>query len=796
MGGAGCLLALVGLLVMVGSLVESVPLVQLRADWAPMQFNAAVCFLLLGGALLAARAGFASVRILLGTVLAVFAFAVFVQYLFPINLGIDEFFTKNWVYQAYVPPGRIPGVVAALFFAAGAGLAVGGRLPAVLFAAGVVIAANGFLFALGYLPPLRAAAAWSGVALVSLHTALGLVVGGVAMAALVFRRWESMTPALLFLMLAFAGVNLWNVLVRVELHRVGEETAEAASSLAQHLQTTQSQHARALERMARRLEVRPAMVASGEWRQDAEYYLADIPGMLAIAVHGSDGVVVPAVARGSGHAVTPAPEVLARAFRSGRTVKTQSLIVVPLALPAGHPPMAVVASVGYSEILSATLTDFLPGFVIAVSIDGALLYERVPGALPPRGTPIASFAVPGEFTQGQWSARVWPEHRAIEGHRGPLPLTVLVLSLLAAVLSAVLSRSSLKLRTQVAYDRTVWTHSQDILCAVDADGRFVRVSDSVRSVLGYEPSELVGRSHLTVSVPEERQAASAIVADKRRVEHYVSRALHKDGSQFPMSWTAVWSDDLQLMIAVGRDIREQVEHESELERRVAERTHDLTLANAELEAFSYSVSHDLRTPLRAIAGFTEVLIEELPPEQLSESAQLVLNRVLEGTDRMARVIDDLLRLGQLSRRDVEKRPVDLSAVAEGVVARLRALEPTRNVEIRVHPGIVAQADVSLIELVLENLFGNAWKFTVGESPAVIEFSEEGGVFRLADNGVGFDMEYAGSLFGVFQRLHGIHEYSGTGIGLATVKRIIERHGGEVWANAEVGKGATFYFTLG
>ncbi|MEA5576483.1 PAS domain-containing protein [Anabaena sp. UHCC 0451] len=315
--------------------------------------------------------------------------------------------------------------------------------------------------------------------------------------------------------------------------------------------------------------------------------------------------------------------------------------------------------------------------------------------------------------------------------------------------------------------------------------------------------------------PDDRDrlfaACERLIQGKPLEEEY--RIIRPDGD---IRWISarvfpVYSQSGQILrhVGIAADItnRKQAELEirqlnEELEERVQQRTAQLTAINKELEAFSYSVSHDLRAPLRGIDGFSRTLLERYT-DQLDDRGQHYLTRIRAGTQRMGELIDDLLQLSRVTRSQMQLTHVNLSAIAQEIAEQLNESEPVRQVEWLISPDLIVQGDYQLLRIVMENLLNNAWKFTSKKTQATIELtslnseSKESDylTYIIRDNGVGFDQTYANKLFQAFQRLHSVEEFPGTGIGLATVQRIINRHGGDVWASAVVDEGATFYFTL-
>ncbi len=368
-----------------------------------------------------------------------------------------------------------------------------------------------------------------------------------------------------------------------------------------------------------------------------------------------------------------------------------------------------------------------------------------------------------------------------------------------------------QLKLANAYNRSLLEASLDPLVTIDANGKITDVNIATEKVTGCSRAELIGTDFSDYFVdPSKAKAGYQKVFEEGFVTDYALEIRSRKGHITPVLYNAaVYRDDAGNVIGVfaaARDVTERKKAEEEirtlnreLEARVIERTAQLENSNRELEAFAYSVSHDLRSPLRSIEGFSLALLEDYAGK-LDTTGKNYLDRVRNATVRMGQLIDDLLKLSRVTRSDMTREEVDLSAIAREIAGNLGRQHPERPAEFTITDGLTAYGDPRLLTVVLENLLSNAWKFSEKTPLTVIEFRSmvKNGVraFAVKDNGVGFDMSYSGKLFSPFQRLHRVEDFPGTGIGLATVKRVIGRHGGQVWIESEVGKGTTVYFTLG
>ncbi|SKA92230.1 PAS domain S-box-containing protein [Prosthecobacter debontii] len=462
-------------------------------------------------------------------------------------------------------------------------------------------------------------------------------------------------------------------------------------------------------------------------------------------------------------------------------------------------PMALHTAVLF-QVLAVGLLCVRPergwmAFIISDSPGGSLVRHLFP------------LLVPVLVVLG-WARLAGERHGYFEAEMGTTLYTITTISMVSSLIwwSARSLHRSHKQRIRVEKElEGFFTVSLDMLCIASKDGYFKRINPAFSQTLGYTEEELLSRPFVEFVHPEDLErtrAETGQVSGGQSSDHFENRYLCKDGSWKWLWWKGRNLEETGLIYATARDITEQKEAEEKirrLNRMLEERAAQLDATNQELEAFSYSVSHDLRAPLRGIAGFAQAL-EEHADASLDDTARGYLMRVRRAADRMGNLIDDLLKLSRLTRAEMNLQKVNLSDMAESILTQLKQREPDRQIKWKISPEVTVHADAALMRILLENLLENAWKFTSKKADALIELGAQIGteseqVCYVRDNGVGFDMRYASKLFGAFQRLHSMVEYPGTGIGLATVQRVVRRHGGRVWADAKLNVGSTFYFVV-
>jgi PAS domain S-box-containing protein len=473
---------------------------------------------------------------------------------------------------------------------------------------------------------------------------------------------------------------------------------------------------------------------------------------------------------------------------------------------------ALILALAVSLVAAIVLLELGYGRAAFVLLVGAVIVALITSLALARwiAEPIGRIsAVAARVAAGDLKVRAEPQ--------GPLEVAEIARQMNRMLDELALAERELR-RSEVRY-RALYETSNDAIVCVDLDGRIVFANDATQRMLGYAPPELIGRDVALLQPVQFREryrrglrefVAGGPASKRTTVE---TLALHRDGREIAVEFTYshLRAGDESLIVGILRDITERRTamarlRESEaalrqlnatLEDRVQERTRLVEAANRELEAFSYSVSHDLRAPLRAISGFTDLVLERAG--DLDAESKSYLGRVKSAAARMGELINDLIDLSRVARAVCNRRETCLSTMASEIVAELAETEPQRKVDVRIAEHVNAYADPGLARVLLANLIGNAWKFTGRRENATIEFGTERlddlDAFFVRDNGAGFDVAHADKLFAPFQRLHSEREFPGTGIGLALAHRVVHRHGGRMWAQAAVDSGATFFFTL-
>jgi PAS domain S-box-containing protein len=783
---AGGLLCIgVGLVVMVAWFVRATVILTFGSK-NPMSFNTALAFVVTGTALVALTRKRPMAALAAGVFDAVLGLMVLAEYALHRSLGIDQLIVKAYIAPPHVVPGRGAANTAVCLMLAGAGLLVWGpwrrrRRPVVLAAAACSIGMIAAVAAFGYATGNPTAYGWWHVTAMAFLTASTLLVLAFSLITAAWRdsqvrqaglpRWLPMLVGALVL-----GLAVWQAIVgrAVAAERISQSTFTNAATV-------------------------------------LGLVLAGVAALVVWLAQRADGRRRVAVATAARRAEAD------RETRESEHRLFQFLDVMPvgvfIASPGGRPyytsdegkrllGQGVVPGIGGDD-LAKSYSIFQAG-TDRPYLTGNLPLVRALRGLRSHVDDMEIHKPDGSVT----SLEVWG--RPVYGADGEIDYAIIAMA----------DPSERQAREKIiAGQATLLELAYDAIFVRDPDGRITYWNASAEHTYGFTRAEAVGqiaRDMLSTQFPEPLASIEAITSERGRWEGELTHRCANGQSIIVESrWAAQRRPGGSLLgfMEINRDITSRKDAEREalrraaeiqalnasLELRVQERTVHLERANKHLTAFTYSVAHDLRTPLRGISGFAEALVEEYG-ELLDEEGRGYAGRIQAASVRMGTVLDDLLHLSWVSRAEMKLQDTDLSAQVTAICDRLCAGDPGRRVRVTVQDGVRATVDPILIRTALEKLLENAWKFTADREDATIEFAathvdEAPLACYVRDNGAGFDPAYADKLFQPFQRLHAVGEYPGAGIGLASVQRIIDRHGGRVWAEGAVGCGATFYFTL-
>ena len=761
-GGLVC--AAVGLVVMVAWLVRATPVLRFGSQ-TPMAFNTALAFVVTGAALVALARGHPRATLPAGLFDVALGIVVLAEYASGRGLGIDQLVVKAYITGPHDVPGRMALNTAVCLALAGAGLLAWApwrprRRPAVLAAAASVIAAVAVEAAFGYATGNPVAYGWTPVTKMALLTAVTLLILVLGLLSAAWQdsparhaglpRWLPMPAGALAL-----GLGAWLVIDgrAVAAGRISTVTYTVAATA---VGLAVAGLVMLVVWLAQQADRRRRAAGEGEHR------LFQFLDAMPVAVFITSRDALPYYANDGGE------RILGRGVAPGVGV--------------GELAEAYDAFLAGSDQLYPT--ERLP---IVRAVRGQSSHVDDMEVRSPDGT-----LVPLE---------VWG--RPVYGAGGDVDFGIIAF--------ADISERNAREKT-ISGQAALLELAHDAIFVRDRAGHITYWNAGAEHIYGFTRAEAVGQiSHdlLSTQFPEPLPGIEATAGRHGRWDGELTHRC-ADGRTIIVEsrWAAQRGPGGSLLgfLEINRDITARKDAEREiralnasLERRVAQRTVHLERANKHLAAFTYSAAHDLRTPLRGISGFAEALAEEYG-DRLGDTGRGYTRRIQAASEQMAAALDAQLNLSQVSRAAMSLQDVDLSAEATAICGQLRARDPGRQVQVTVEDGVRATADRPLIRTVLEQLLGNAWKFTGGRDEATIEFAttpvdDAALCCYVRDNGAGFDPAYTHKLFQPFQRLHDTSEFPGTGIGLAIVQRIIDRHGGRTWAEGAVGHGATIYFTL-
>jgi PAS domain S-box-containing protein len=851
---SGGLCAALGLIVLVGWHTHHTALLQIHPSFVAMVYNTALGFLLCGTALLAIALGRPRLAIIGGAYAVIIGLLSLGEFLLARDFGIDQFFMQHYVLVANSHPGRMALNSAVFFPFVGLGIllsCVAPRFrsrPLIVGIVGALTFAQGLVAFSGYLTGITTTYAWGNLTRMAIHTAFGFAMIGVGLIALAWQehRAEERTgapqwlPILVGVIVVAITMSLWQALV-VDQRAQTKRTIEARATIVRNEVTVQLQaHLLALSRLARRWQIK-TMLGEQERKFDAGLLIGDYKGFDDIQLVSPSSHILWTIPS-QGHEVEQGTYLafeehrmaaLEAARNTGRLTVSRPvelatggkgfLIIVPLS--EGDNFAGYIA--GFSRVhglLDSVLSDDVTsGYAVVVS-EGTDEIYRHGEVNTQQGSEWANteeLALPGM----DWRVEVWPEKKMLAELQSSVPTLTLIMGLLISLILAwtvrltqvARSRSKIVVTTSKSLEREVaericaeqalsaalekervlLNNAVDVICTVDADGRFASLNPACLQLWGYSQEELIGRRYIELVVPEDvsrsKEAAAKITAGETATD-FENRYLHKDGSQVHVMWSATWSEKQQLMFCVARDVTRRQLAEEKLQKFAVE----LQRSNAELQDFASVASHDLQEPLRKIQSFADEL-RTVIGDKIEANERDTLERIIAAAGRMRTLINDLLAFSRVTTMAKPFVPVDLGLTVNEVLSDLEARVRDTGGQVLVGELPTIDADPMQMRQLLQNLIGNGLKFhRAGVSPIIKISGQNGGPhcrLSIEDNGIGFDEKYLDRIFTVFQRLHGRKEYEGTGIGLAICRKIAERHGGEITARSAPGEGATFTVTL-
>ncbi len=793
------LVALLGIMVLLGWFTGNKTLVQVLPQFVPMQFNTALCFLLIGLGLALAIVKHTKASMALGSIVGLIAALTLAEYIFAINLGIDELFMRHDITVETSHPGRMAPMTAFCFFLAFCYLADlyawknvnGNTAIAGCFSLMIFILS---LFALaGYLMGIPQTYSWGNLTSMAVHTALGFLCWSIVAVAQVWRticlaseRKSIYRQFFVFFIVSFTFILIWSAMNKNEQRNIGIGLSIAERQLSSNIEKILNLQVDALERSAQRWK-QGNNTSMLQWDADAKSYVNDFYAL---------------------QSMTRTDQYYSKKMIAGIEKNASGSYAITVAVPvqAGDRYLgAVLAVYDFDKLILPVVENETDYYIVWIRYGNEIVLKTHKDV----GRSLEHYqqTVNMQIEDMTMQLEMWPTKNTVAMYQSWVSGAMLIVGMLMAMCLAIVFGLLHSIRNLEARNRLILDSAGEGIYELDGSGITQFLNKAAEEMLGWKSDELVGKSQHAMIHHTKSDGSAYPREDCPIYAAYQDGCVHssdeevfwrKDGSCFEVEYIShpVRNSKNKVIgsVVTFNDISER----KKLERRIMDSKNDVEATNKELESFSYSVSHDLRAPLRHIMGFID-LIEKNDSFKINEAGEKHYRYIQESAEKMGRLIDGLLAFSRTGRVDMEKENVDLNKIAKQSFERLNGDVKDRNINWEFSNLPTVQGDTVLLSSVFDNLLSNAIKFTKNKDVAEIKIladeDKDEYIVKVQDNGVGFDQKYAGKMFGVFQRLHKEQDFPGTGIGLANVQKIINRHGGRIWAQSELEKGTSIFFSV-
>lgn len=831
---------LLGLVVIVGWYINEPALVQVLPQFVPMQYNTALGFLLSGIGLCALAWNKLKLSLACGVMVCLIGALTLIEYIFGVDLGIDQLFMEHYITVKTSHPGRMAHNTALCFSLVGAVFIINFLMiesrnkNQILRLLGALILVLGTVALVGYVSAVETAYGWANLTRMAVHTSAGFIVLSIGIMGYAWfsknTDWKKMPvrwlSAVAAMMIVMFSISMWQEVTKQEARLIRRTLEEQAQLIEGHINKSVSSRVMALERMAHRWEVRKG-TPQKEWRQDAYYYVKNQPG-LKVVEWVDDTFHIRWIEPLEGNESTQNLDLTFEKKREMALKESRDshkvMIMPPVDLVQGGKGIIAFFPIYIDDRFDGfirgifdiedLLADIIPrtfaaDYGVAVDINGDNVFTH--GQVSKNYTEQWGYKSDIDIYETKWHIAVWPKRELLTRDRSILPEMLLIGGIIFALLfaltvnygqtSRLLARRFKESENKLS---AILKTAPDGIFTVNEKGIIQSVNQAITQIFGYRDEELIGKN-IEILVPKERHKQHV-----KDVAGYVKKGstrtmasgrevvgICKDGRKVPLEIglsSTTLADGSTQVVATARDITERKKAQKEIEQAIEK----LEASNMELERFAYVASHDLQEPLRMVGNFTKLLEKEYSKD-LDEQALEYINFLADAASRMQELVNDLLEYSRVGQE--AERLVDVDCVRALDNARVNLAESIKLNNAKLTNDVLPtiRGNPVRITRLLQNLIGNAIKYCDADKAPNVHISAEEKksewIFSIKDNGIGMKEEYLQKIFLPFKRLHSHDEYAGTGIGLAVCKKIVENFGGRIWAESKLGEGSVFYFTI-